>query len=122
VNYIPGVFDTRIVDLPTVMYGGDQKVLHQARECVSSVSKAQYLLFTFVCEFEAEHFKVGLPFSVYPIGPAIPYFELQQNSSIPYGRSRWRQVLSLVARLSTYMLCIVHLIRKFLCDFKCPDG
>jgi hypothetical protein len=69
VNYIPGVFDTRIVDLPTVMYGGDQKVLHQARECVSSVSKAQYLLFTFVCEFEAEHFKSRTSFFGVPYWP-----------------------------------------------------
>ncbi|KAE8039343.1 hypothetical protein FH972_011764 [Carpinus fangiana] len=85
VDYIPGVSAMRIVDLPTFMYGAGREVLHRALECVSLVSKAQYLLFTSVQELEAEvidTLKVELPFPVYPIGPAIPYFELQKNSSI----------------------------------------
>jgi len=85
VDYIPGVSATRIEDLPTIMYGNGQKVLHRCLEGVSLVSKAQYLLFTSVRELETEVIdilKEDLPLPVYPIGPAIPYFELQKNSSV----------------------------------------
>jgi UDP:flavonoid glycosyltransferase YjiC (YdhE family) len=75
----------RIVDLPTFMYGAGREALHRALECVSLVSKAQYLLFASVQELEAkviDTLKAELPFSVYPIGPAIPYFQLQKNSFV----------------------------------------
>jgi UDP:flavonoid glycosyltransferase YjiC (YdhE family) len=75
----------RIVDLPTFMYGAGREVVHRALECVSLVSKAQYLLFTSVQELEAEvidTLKAELHFPVHPIGPTIPYFELQKNSSV----------------------------------------
>jgi UDP:flavonoid glycosyltransferase YjiC (YdhE family) len=82
VDYIPGVSATRVIDLPTVI---TPKLLHSCLEGVSLVSKAHYLLFTSVCELEYEAIdtlKAKFPFPVYPIGPAIPYFELQKNSSL----------------------------------------
>ncbi|XP_059430586.1 UDP-glycosyltransferase 87A1-like [Corylus avellana] len=85
VDYIPGVSAMRIVDLPTFMHGDGRGVLHRVLEYVSVVSKAQYLLFNSVQELEAEvidTLKAELPFPVYSIGPAIPYFELQKNSSV----------------------------------------
>ncbi|XP_062170870.1 UDP-glycosyltransferase 87A1-like isoform X2 [Alnus glutinosa] len=89
VDYIPGVSATRIADLPTLTLGNSRdQVLERCLEGVSLVSKAQYLLFTSVCELEAaviDTLKAKLPFPVYPIGPAIPYFELIQNSSATYG-------------------------------------
>jgi UDP:flavonoid glycosyltransferase YjiC (YdhE family) len=90
VDYIPGVSTIRIVDLPTVMYGNELKVLNRNLECVSLVSKAQYLLFTSAHELETEvidTLKAELSLSVYPIGPAIPYFELQKNFSVTNGHN-----------------------------------
>jgi UDP:flavonoid glycosyltransferase YjiC (YdhE family) len=90
VDYIPGVPATRIVDLPTFMYGNGQEVLDIALECISSLSKAQYLLFASVHELEAEvidNLKAELPFPVYSICPAIPYFALQKNSFLTDGHN-----------------------------------
>ncbi|XP_059429400.1 UDP-glycosyltransferase 87A2-like isoform X2 [Corylus avellana] len=90
VDYIPGVSTMRIIDLPTIMYGNNRKVLNRNLEGVSAVSKAQYLLFTSAQELETEvidTLKVELPLPVYTIGPAIPYFELQKNSSITNGHN-----------------------------------
>ena len=85
VEYIPGVSATRIADLPISTQGDYLKTLHRALECVSLVSKGQYLLFTTFHELEAQAIdalKANFPFPVYPIGPAIPYLELENNSSI----------------------------------------
>ncbi|KAE8039344.1 hypothetical protein FH972_011765 [Carpinus fangiana] len=82
VDYIPGVSATRVIDLPTVI---TPKLLHRCLEGVSLVSKAHYLLFTSIRELEHEAvdtLKAKFSFPVYPIGPAIPYFELQKNSSL----------------------------------------
>ena len=88
VDYIPGVPTTRVVDLPTFMYGNGPEVLHRTMEGLSSLSKAQYLLFASIYDLESEAIetlKAKLPFPVYPIGPAIPYFELQKNSCLTDG-------------------------------------
>ena len=85
VEYIPGVSATRIADLPVSTQGDHLKALHRALECVSLVSKGQYLLFTTFHELEAQAIdalKANFPFPVYPIGPAIPYLELEHNSCI----------------------------------------
>ncbi|KAG6631153.1 UDP-glycosyltransferase 87A1-like [Carya illinoinensis] len=84
VDYIPGVPTTRLADLPTFFSGDGLKVLPLIRGCILSVSKAQYLLFTSVHELEAQvidilRAKLSIP--VYPIGPSIPYLELQENAS-----------------------------------------
>ncbi|XP_044466648.1 UDP-glycosyltransferase 87A1-like [Mangifera indica] len=84
VDYIPGLSSTRLADLPTVLYGGGRRVLHWVLECVSGVSKAQYLLFTSVYKLEAQvidSLKTEFPFPVYPIGPTIPYFQIKDNNS-----------------------------------------
>ena len=54
-------------------------------ECISRVPKAQYLLLTSVYGLEpqaSDTLNAIFPFPVYPIGPAIPYLELEHNSSI----------------------------------------
>ncbi|KAG2673005.1 hypothetical protein I3760_13G069400 [Carya illinoinensis] len=84
VDYIPGVLTTRLADLPTFFSGDGLKVLPITRDCVLSVSKAQYLLFTSVHELEAQvidTLRAKLSIPVYPIGPSIPYLELQENAS-----------------------------------------
>ena len=89
-DYIPGVSTTRVVDLPTFMYENGPEVLHRTMEGLSSLSKAQYLLFASIHELESkaiETLKAKLHFLVYPIGPAIPYFELQKNSCLTDGHN-----------------------------------
>ena len=84
-DYIPGVSTTRVADLPMTNTRGDSKVLSRALECISLVSKAQYLLFTSVHELEAQvidTLKAKLHIPVYPIGPTIPYLEFEKTSSI----------------------------------------
>ncbi|GMY10520.1 UDP-glycosyltransferase 87A1-like [Fagus crenata] len=86
VDYIPGVSTTRVADLPMTNTRGDsEKLLPRILESISLVSKAQYLLFTSVHELEAQvidTLKAILPIPVYPIGPAIPYLELEKTSFI----------------------------------------
>ncbi|XVF05804.1 hypothetical protein REPUB_Repub05bG0204200 [Reevesia pubescens] len=84
VDYIPGLTPTRLADLPTIFHGNGRQTLHIALDCVSSMPKAQYLLFTSVHELEfqvIDAFKENLPFPVYAIGPSIPYLDLKENSS-----------------------------------------
>ncbi|PPR80493.1 hypothetical protein GOBAR_AA40227 [Gossypium barbadense] len=84
VDYIPGHTPICLADLPTILYGSGRQVLHHVLDCVSSVPKAQYLLFTSVYELEfqvIDVFKANLPFPVYAIGPSIPYLDLKQPFS-----------------------------------------
>lgn len=82
VDYIPGTYTARVADLPTE---ADPRVLKRAVECVSMVSKSQYLLFTSLYELEPQAFeslKLEFPFPVYPVGPAIPYLDVKNNSMV----------------------------------------
>uniref|UniRef100_A0A7C9F147 Uncharacterized protein n=1 Tax=Opuntia streptacantha TaxID=393608 RepID=A0A7C9F147_OPUST len=82
VDYIPGLPPTTIADLPTFFHGAGRELLHRVLEAISNANKAQCLLFTSVHELEEEAIhalKAKLPMPVYPIGPMIPYFNLQSN-------------------------------------------
>ncbi|KAH0997602.1 hypothetical protein GBA52_021466 [Prunus armeniaca] len=84
-DQIPGISFTDLADLGEVFKGNDPKVIKLALECISWVPKAQYLLFTSVYELERQIFdslQAEFPFPVYPIGPAIPYLELEHNCSV----------------------------------------
>uniref|UniRef100_A0A2P2P0J7 UDP-glycosyltransferase 87A1-like n=1 Tax=Rhizophora mucronata TaxID=61149 RepID=A0A2P2P0J7_RHIMU len=83
VDYIPGVPSMRLTDLPSFFEGTGSQTLKVCLECVSMVPKTQCLLFTSVFELEDQVIdalrpKFRLP--VYSIGPAIPYFELRDNT------------------------------------------
>ncbi|KAK8645697.1 hypothetical protein V6N13_119520 [Hibiscus sabdariffa] len=83
VDYIPGLTPTRLADLPTIFHVNDQQVLSLVLDCVSSMPKARYLLFTSVYELESrviDAFKETLPFPVYAIGPSVPYLDLEEPS------------------------------------------
>ncbi|GAV58680.1 UDPGT domain-containing protein [Cephalotus follicularis] len=85
VDYIPGVSSTRIKDLATCIYGKGQEALHRAIETISLVSKAQYLLLTSVYELDdkvIDALKEEMSLPIYHIGPTIPYFKLENSSSI----------------------------------------
>nr|AFJ53017.1 UDP-glycosyltransferase 1 [Linum usitatissimum] len=81
-DLLPGISTSRVSELKKLFQKNDLRVLQLAIECVSKVTKAQYLLFTSIHELEVEtmdSLSQTFPFPVYPIGPAIPYLELLQN-------------------------------------------
>ncbi|XP_028792443.1 UDP-glycosyltransferase 87A1-like [Neltuma alba] len=82
VENIPGVSSTRISDLPTIFHGNDNKVLQLALQCISRVKQAQYLLINSIYCLEPQAIDIlksiySLP--VYSIGPAIPFFDMNNN-------------------------------------------
>jgi len=82
VDYIPGLPPTAIEDLPTLFDEVRRKMLPWFREAMSVVNKAQCLLFTSIHELEEpviNTLKTRLPIPIYPIGPMIPYFNLQSD-------------------------------------------
>lgn len=84
VENILGVSSLYIQDIRTVLRKTDDRALQLALECIFNVQKANYLLLTTVQELEPEtidSLKAILPFQVYPIGPAIPYLELEDKNS-----------------------------------------
>lgn len=84
VDHIHGLSTAQVADLQTIFQENDQRVLQLAIECIERVSKAQYLLFTSVYELEPQaidSLNAIFPFPVYPIGPAIPFLELEDISS-----------------------------------------
>ncbi|XP_031276365.1 UDP-glycosyltransferase 87A2-like [Pistacia vera] len=83
VEYIPGISSSNLADLKAVFQRNDHGVLQLALDCISRVPKAQYLLFTSIYELEPQvtnNLRETFPFPVYPIGPAIPYLEREQNN------------------------------------------
>jgi UDP:flavonoid glycosyltransferase YjiC (YdhE family) len=63
----------------------DPRVMKLALECISMVPKGNYLLFSSVYELESQvmdSLQTEFPFPVYPIGPAIPYLELEYDSNV----------------------------------------
>ena len=86
VDYIPGVSKIRLGDLSTrLLFQKDNKNnLQRVLEAISLVSKAQYFLSNSTYELESQVFdvlKAKFPFPIYPIGPNISPFQLE-NSSI----------------------------------------
>ncbi|XVF46190.1 hypothetical protein PTKIN_Ptkin03bG0007400 [Pterospermum kingtungense] len=80
----PGISPSQFADLQVILKGYTRQVIQLTLECLSWVPKANYLLFTSVYELEGQVIntlkeKISIP--MYTIGPAIPYFELHDNSS-----------------------------------------
>lgn len=84
VRYIPGISPITVSELPT---RADPRVLQRAVECVSQVSKSQYLLFTSIYELEpqaVEALKQEFQIPIYTVGPCIPYLDISGNNSTTY--------------------------------------
>ncbi|PNY14822.1 UDP-glycosyltransferase 87A2-like protein [Trifolium pratense] len=82
---MPGISSLHTEDLRTVLHENDHRVLQLALECISKVPNANYLLLTTVQELEAETIdtlKSIFPFPIYPIGPSIPYLELEEKNLV----------------------------------------
>lgn len=122
VDHIPGLSSTQVADLQTIIHETDPQVLQLAMECISRVPKAQYLPLTSVYELEpqaSDNLNAIFPFPVYPIGPAIPYLELEHNSCI----TRTHNIPNYLQWLdSPRGFCLVHLIGKFPFSFRHPNG
>ncbi|GAA0152524.1 glycosyltransferase [Lithospermum erythrorhizon] len=83
VDYIPGVGPINIRDLPTPINGRGQEVMHRVQEAFSMIPKSQFLLLTSVHELECEIIDALakiLPIPIYSIGPAIPYFNVNNKN------------------------------------------
>lgn len=81
---IPGIPSALVQDLKKVFRETDKRVSKLASECIFQVQKAQYLLFTSFYELEPQAIdtlQAQFPFRLYPIGPAIPYKELENTCS-----------------------------------------
>ena len=87
IDYVPGISRTRLADFLTAFRQQDprgRQVLNRALEAVCGASKAQYLLFTSAYELESQTIdalKAIFTIPVYTVGPSIPYFQLENNSS-----------------------------------------
>ncbi|KAL3518014.1 hypothetical protein ACH5RR_020603 [Cinchona calisaya] len=88
IEYIPGVPKMRISDLPTPFFSPKgQEVFHDCMECIWLVPKAQFLLLTSTYELETQvidGLQKEFVFPIYSIGPAIPYFNLNDDSASTY--------------------------------------
>ncbi|KAE8688790.1 mitoferrin-like [Hibiscus syriacus] len=77
-------FPADLSDLPSILWGNSRQVLNLVLDCISTMPKAQYLLFTSVYELEPQVIDAlneRLPFPVYAIGPSVPYLDLKEHSS-----------------------------------------
>ncbi|EOY34600.1 hypothetical protein QUC31_018373 [Theobroma cacao] len=84
VEHSPGISPGHLADLQVLLEGNAPRVIELTLECISWVPKAKYLLFTSVYELEShvmDALKSKFNIPIYPVGPAIPYFELHENSS-----------------------------------------
>ncbi|CAL0309661.1 unnamed protein product [Lupinus luteus] len=87
VEYIPGVSSTRKADLPTIFDRNHERVLLLTLQCIERVKDAQYLLFNSIYEIEQQVIdilKTKYPFPLYIVGPAIPFFEIDNNDKPDY--------------------------------------
>ncbi|OMP02400.1 UDP-glucuronosyl/UDP-glucosyltransferase [Corchorus olitorius] len=78
VDYIPGVSSTRLLDIPGFNGGIYPVIMKEILSCISSVQKAQYLLFPSIYELESQSIdalKQEFSIPIYPLGPAIPYIK-----------------------------------------------
>ena len=87
VDYFPRLSPTRLVDFPLIDGSFQSKrLLEWVLKAFQRLTKAQYLLFTSIYELEPQiidMLKSELSLSIYSIGPAIPYFSIEDKHSSP---------------------------------------
>ncbi|KAG2672993.1 hypothetical protein I3760_13G068600 [Carya illinoinensis] len=82
-DQIPGISSKHLEDLRTVFHENDPRGMEMLLESISNVPKAKHLVVNSVYELEPQAFdtlKAVLPFPVYPVGPVIPYLDLEDAS------------------------------------------
>ncbi|XP_054790561.1 UDP-glycosyltransferase 87A1-like isoform X2 [Prosopis cineraria] len=71
------------INLRKLVHEKDFGVFKRALDCIPPVAKTDYLLLNTIQELEAEEInflKAKFPFRIYPVGPAIPFTELEPPS------------------------------------------
>ncbi|KAI9118544.1 hypothetical protein K1719_010876 [Acacia pycnantha] len=79
-EHIKGITSSQLIDIQKLLHELDPRVLNIGLDCIPEIAKADYLLINTIQELEAEqinYLKAKSPFRVYPIGPAIPFLELE---------------------------------------------
>ncbi|CAN0903964.1 UDP-glycosyltransferase 87A2 [Linum grandiflorum] len=79
-----GISVQDIADLRAIFKGDDRTIMNQSLECRSWIPKAEYLLINSVQELESETIEALKPefrSPIYPIGPCIPFSQLNKPSS-----------------------------------------
>ncbi|XVE58972.1 hypothetical protein DITRI_Ditri05aG0006500 [Diplodiscus trichospermus] len=101
-----GISPGHFADLQAIMEGNTRQVIQLTLECISWVPKAKHLLFTSVYELEGhaiDTLKAKFNIPIHTIGPAIPYFELHENSS----ESNFENVPNYLEWLDSHAPCSV---------------
>ncbi|XP_054790567.1 UDP-glycosyltransferase 87A1-like [Prosopis cineraria] len=82
-EHIPRLSSSQLTDLRRLLLESDLSFLKIALNCIPRLAKTRYLLLNTIQELEPEQInflKAKLPFRLYPIGPAIPFMELEPPS------------------------------------------
>lgn len=108
-EYIRGISSTRIADLPMCLYGKGREILHRGLEAIKYVSKAQSLLLCSVYKLESQAIdalKANVSLPIYHVGPTIPYFTLQEETTIGPSDINYLQWLNMQPRASVLYSCM----------------
>ncbi|KAH7550522.1 hypothetical protein JRO89_XS13G0208800 [Xanthoceras sorbifolium] len=84
VDFIPGISPIRVADLPRFFLRTGQSVAIDGWTLNLPISKIQYLVSPSIYELESRVFdflRAKLNFPIYPFGPLIPFFELNNNKT-----------------------------------------
>ncbi|KAK4275445.1 hypothetical protein QN277_018527 [Acacia crassicarpa] len=79
-KHIQRISSSQLTDLSKLLHESDFRFLKNSLDCIPGLAKTDCLLLNTIQELEAEqvdYLKAILPFHVYPIGPAIPFMELE---------------------------------------------
>ncbi|XP_028768881.1 UDP-glycosyltransferase 87A1 [Neltuma alba] len=79
-EHVQRISSSQLTDLRKLLGESDLRFLEMSLDCIPGLAKTDCLLLNTIQELEAEqinHLKAIFPFPVYPIGPAIPFMELQ---------------------------------------------
>ncbi|XP_057809116.1 UDP-glycosyltransferase 87A1-like [Salvia miltiorrhiza] len=90
IDYVPGIKSIRLIDIPSIAYMKDQRLITLVRRIFFNLTNAQYLLISSIYELEPqmmEALKQEFPFPIYTFGPAIPYLNLQNLTSFSTNQS-----------------------------------
>ncbi|KAG6436473.1 hypothetical protein SASPL_101373 [Salvia splendens] len=85
IDYIEGIESIRLIDIPSIAYMKDQRLINLVRRIFHNLTKAQYLLISSIYELESqvmEALNQEFSFPIYTFGPAIPYLNLEKVTAL----------------------------------------
>ncbi|KAG6433174.1 hypothetical protein SASPL_104782 [Salvia splendens] len=90
IGYIEGIESIRLIDIPSIAYMKDQRLINLVRRIFHNLTKAQYLLISSIYELESqvlEALNQEFSFPIYTFGPAIPYLNLEKVTALSTNKS-----------------------------------